>query len=146
MSKSRAVTITNCQTRFPISQSKLKSVVQKACAQLKVNAYDISLMFCSPNRMRSINNRFLKHDYVTDVITFDYTINQRFSEKMVHGEIVICPWMAHKQAKEFDTVYQHEMMLYVVHGILHLCGYDDHKPQDIARMRRREKQIMARCV
>ena len=79
--------------------------------------------------MRALNREYLGHDHVTDVITFS-------------EEIVICPAVAKRNAKRYGNSIEREILLYVVHGILHLCGYDDHKPADIKRMRQKEQQIM----
>lgn len=80
--------------------------------------------------MRRINKEYLGHDYVTDVITFD------------HGEIIICPAEAVRNAKAFKTTVRRELELYVVHGLLHLAGYDDHSEKDIARMRSMEQELL----
>ena len=84
--------------------------------------------------MRAINRKYLKHDYVTDVLTFD--LGEGFSE------IIICPQIACAQAQEHQTSTEREIILYVIHGILHLAGYDDHNPNDILQMRRMEKELL----
>ena len=84
--------------------------------------------------MRAVNKKYLKHDYVTDVLTFD--LGKRT------GEIIICPQMACANAKAHQTTTEYEMILYVVHGILHLVGFDDHNPKDIIQMRRMENELL----
>ena len=71
--------------------------------------------------MRSVNKKYLNHDHVTDVLTFDLGIRT--------GEIIICPQIAGINAKAHQTSTEKEIILYVIHGILHLAGFDDHKPQ-----------------
>ena len=90
--------------------------------------------------MRAVNKKYLGHDYVTDVLTFDFGKNQQ-------GEIIICPRVARAQALAHQTSTENEIILYVIHGILHLAGFDDHKPKDILRMRRMEKKLLGelRC-
>lgn len=90
--------------------------------------------------MKSLNTKYLKHAYVTDILTFDYSAPGR--NKRTQGEIVIAPSVAAVNAKTFATTTQKEIELYVIHGILHLAGYDDHLAPDIARMRKKEKEIV----
>ena len=80
--------------------------------------------------MRRINREYLGHDYATDVITFDY------------GEIIICPALAKRNARRFGNSVEKELVLYVVHGILHLAGYDDHAPGDAKKMRKKEVDLL----
>ena len=84
--------------------------------------------------MRAINKKYLCHDYVTDVLTFD--LGEGVSE------IIICPQVAHSNAKVHGSTTDNEIILYVIHGILHLAGYDDHKPHDILQMRKMESVIL----
>ena len=84
--------------------------------------------------MRTLNKRYLGHDYVTDVLTFDLGDNQ--------AEIIICPAVASANAKTHQTSTDKELLLYAIHGILHLAGYDDHRPEDIVKMRRMEKKLL----
>ena len=84
--------------------------------------------------MRAINKKYLNHDYVTDVLTFD--LGQSTSE------IIICPQIAYANAREHRSSTENEIVLYVIHGILHLAGYDDHKPHDTLKMRKMEKELI----
>jgi probable rRNA maturation factor len=84
--------------------------------------------------MRALNKEYLGHDYVTDVLTFELGDNS--------GEIIICPQMAAANAKEYQTSAQQEIILYVIHGILHLAGWDDHREKDILQMRRMEDELL----
>jgi len=84
--------------------------------------------------MRAINQKYLKHDYVTDVLTFDLGENC--------AEIIICPQVALSNAKEHQTSTDDEIILYVIHGILHMAGFDDHSPGDALQMRKMEKELL----
>ena len=84
--------------------------------------------------MRAVNKKYLKHDHITDVLTFD--LGEGVSE------IIICPQVACVNAKVHRTTAQSEIILYVIHGILHLTGLDDHDPEDILQMRRMEKKLL----
>ena len=84
--------------------------------------------------MRAINKKYLKHDFTTDVLTF------KLGERT--GEVIICPQVAATHARGHRSTAGKEIILYVIHGILHLAGYDDHKPKDILQMRKMESKLM----
>ena len=134
------ITVKNLQSKFPVLSSHIKTAVLKVCKELRLlkQKSEISVVFVSRQRMRSINKKYLGHDYVTDVITFDY--------RNLYAEIIICPSAARANAKKFKTSMEKELILYVIHGLLHLAGYDDRKPKDIQRMRLKEKQLLDRLV
>jgi probable rRNA maturation factor len=94
----------------------------------------LSIVFVGTKRMRAINKKYLKHDYVTDVLTFDFGKGQQ-------AEIIICPRVAYTNAMAHQTSTENEIILYVIHGILHLAGFDDHSPQDMLQMRRMEREL-----
>ena len=91
---------------------------------------EITTYFVGPKKMASLNAKFLGHEGPTDVITFDYGHDG--------GEIFICPDVAVAQAKEFGMTPQMELVRYLVHGLLHLKGYDDCRASDHARMKKAE--------
>ncbi len=128
------ISITNHQHKISISQAKVKWAAEVAAKRLRLKMDDLSVVFVGAQRMRTINRTFLKHDYVTDVITFDLGA--------AVGEIIICPSVAASQARQYGNSVQREILLYMVHGLLHLAGYDDHAPADITRMRAKEKELM----
>ncbi len=123
------LTITNLQRRHAIPVSKIKAAAQLAAKKLKIPPPE-SIVFVGPERMCTLNKKYLGHDYATDVITFK------------HGEIVICPAMALRNAKHEASTLAQELMLYVVHGVLHLAGYTDQGPKGRARMRQQERAIL----
>lgn len=98
----------------------------------------ISLAFVDDTTIHGINKRFLDHDEPTDVITFPLS----GSAKKLEGELVIGVEVALRQAEERGHSVDAELCLYVIHGLLHLCGYDDKKPKDAAEMRVKERHYL----
>ena len=94
----------------------------------------LSIVFVGPKRMRAVNRKYLKHDYVTDVLSFD--LGGMF------GEIIICPQMACINARVHHTSTENEIILYVIHDILHLAGFDDHDPLKKIQMQRMENELL----
>jgi len=90
-----------------------------------------------------VNQQFLGHEGATDVITFDYREGgPAEAGPRVAGELLICPDVAADASLRMGTSLGHEVVLYVVHGLLHLAGYDDHEPADRRRMRQAERRAM----
>lgn len=99
---------------------------------------DISIIFCSDNYILDINQRYLSHDYFTDIITFDYCEGDRLS-----GDLFISVDSVRENAAEYGTEFSEELNRVIVHGILHLIGYDDHTEEDIAVMRSKENYYLS---
>ncbi len=89
-----------------------------------------------------VNRRHLDHDWPTDVITFPLS---EPDEPALAAEIVVSAEMASVTARETGVDPWHELALYVVHGLLHLCGHDDRTVDDRVEMRRRESEILAQA-
>ena len=90
----------------------------------------VAIVLVGKRRMVDLHRRFLGRRGATDVLTFD------------HGEIVIAPDVARGQARRFGTSLGRELRLYIVHGLLHLHGFDDKEPSDIRKMRAAEIKVL----
>ena len=98
----------------------------------------ISIIFCSDNYILDVNQRYLQHDYFTDIITFDYCEGDRLS-----GDLFISVDSVRENAVEYGTEFNDELNRVIVHGILHLIGYDDHCEEDIEQMRAKENYYLS---
>ena len=99
---------------------------------------DISIIFCSDNYILDVNQKYLQHDYFTDIITFDYCEGDRLS-----GDLFISVDSVRENAVEYCTEFSEELYRVIVHGVLHLIGYDDHNDEDIAMMRKKENYYLS---
>jgi probable rRNA maturation factor len=127
----------NRQKTRAISVPLLRRVTSRLLEQLESkDGYELGVHIVGAQEMARINEQFLQHEGSTDVITFNYREGKK--RTAVLGEIFICIDDAIKQAKEFRTTWQSEIVRYVVHGVLHLLGYDDLKP-DLRRVMKREE-------
>ena len=119
--------------------------------QLRVPAAELGFHFVSAAEMARVNWQFLQHEGSTDVITFDYSVSSVGSgvrTECLSGEAFICVADAVKQAGEFKTTWQSEVVRYAVHALLHLRGYDDLQPAKRRVMKREENRLMrqlAKC-
>ena len=104
----------------------------------------ISVNFPGPRTMCRLNKKYLGHDYLTDVICFNYSETQEsLEEGDVAVEIFISPDIARQRARENSNLdYASEMVLYLVHAILHAAGMSDKHPSEKQAMRRRENAIL----
>lgn len=98
---------------------------------------DLTYIFCSDTYLHQINLEFLKHDTLTDIITFDYSLG-----KELHGEIYISTERVMENAKEFDQEFSTELHRVLAHGALHLCGYKDKTDKDLKGMRKKEDEYL----
>jgi len=135
----------------------LKKITGVLLAELKVENAEIGINLVAAREMALINETFLKHEGSTDVITFDYGVGQasrlsHFKNKKngdrrdacptLNGELFICMDEAILQAKQFKTNWQSEIVRYVVHGVLHLLGHGDLKPDLRRKMKLEENRLL----
>lgn len=98
---------------------------------------DINIIFCSDPYILDINLQYLSHDYFTDIITFDYS-----QKPVISGDLFISVDSVRENAEFYGTEFAEELHRVIVHGILHLIGYDDHTDEDIAVMRSKENYYL----
>lgn len=126
---------------------KLKALIKEIAkfAKLKLASDDIlSVNFVGPRVMRRINRDFLGHDYLTDVICFNYSESKYFTIGDVAVEIFISPDIAEERVSEnMKLDYASELLLYLVHAILHAAGVKDKTPPEKKLMRKKEKEILS---
>lgn len=97
----------------------------------------VNIIFCSDNYILDINQRYLGHDYFTDIITFDYC-----EGNVLSGDLFISVDSVRENALYYGTEFDDELNRVIVHGVLHLIGYDDHTESDIAMMRSKENYYL----
>lgn len=91
---------------------------------------EINYVFCSDDYLLDINKKFLDHDTLTDIITFDYT-----NGNVINGEIYISTERVKENAVDYGVSFDHELRRVIIHGILHLCGYGDKSSSEKSIMR-----------
>lgn len=98
---------------------------------------DINVIFCSDNYILDVNMKYLQHDYFTDIITFDYC-----EGNVLSGDLFISVDSVRENSIEFGTDFEEELHRVIVHGVLHLIGYDDHTEEDKKVMRQKENYYL----
>ena len=107
---------------------------------LAVKEFALGISLVGEDEMTSLNERFLHHAGATDVISFNYYSGRRAN--VIQGDIVLCAGEAVRQARQFRTCWQLELVRYIVHGVLHLQGYDDLRPVPRRKMKREENRLV----
>ena len=100
---------------------------------------DLSIIFCSDPYLLDINKKYLEHDYYTDIITFDYC-----EEDILNGDLFISIDTVRANADFYGATFHEDLSRVIVHGVLHLIGYDDHSDDDVKQMRAKENEYLAK--
>ena len=125
--------------QFSFKEKRLTSRWLKFVAESEAKRLgDIAVIFCSDNYILDVNIKYLQHDYYTDIITFDYCEGNRLS-----GDLFISIDSVRENAAFYATEFADELNRVIVHGVLHLIGYDDHTEEDIAVMRAKENYYLS---
>ncbi|HKB03972.1 MAG TPA: rRNA maturation RNase YbeY [Gemmataceae bacterium] len=133
------VSIASPQELVPLEYARLKDCARVVLAGEKVREAKVSLAVVDDATIAALNKRFLDHDGPTDVLTFP--LSGRGARKL-EGEVVIGIEVAQRESAARGHDVNTELCLYAIHGVLHLCGYDDRTPRDAAAMRRKEREYL----
>lgn len=149
------VEIDNSQKVLAVDHRHFGDVMRTVLGTERCASAAISLAIVNNATIHELNRRYLQHDYPTDVLSF--LLESEFDEaslpiakgaprgcgKRLEGEIIVSAEMAKQSAAKYRWKPLDELTLYVVHGLLHLCGYDDGPSKELARMRQREIEVLA---
>jgi probable rRNA maturation factor len=133
------VSIANEQSLVAVDEQRLREAVLRILTEEGFSRGAISLAIVDDAAIRPLNARYLGHDDATDVLSFVLEADQSSLE----GEVVVSAETAVAVAARFGWEAEDELLLYVVHGTLHLAGYDDTSPERRAEMRLREQHHLA---
>ncbi len=133
------IDVANQQTTLAVDAKQLRRAVETILRDASVGRARISLAVVDDPTMHDLNRQFLDHDYPTDVLSF--LLEQ--SHDYLEGEVVVSADTAQADAAVFGWSGHDELLLYVVHGMLHLVGFDDATAQQRAAMRARQTEILA---
>jgi len=103
-----------------LQKQKINRWIKETAAGYDKKIGEIAYIFCSDKKILEVNNQYLKHDYYTDIITFDYS-----EGSVISGDIFISLDTVKSNAQDFGVDFEHEILRILIHGILHLCGQED---------------------
>jgi len=157
------IDITNHFSDSLVDQALLKEAIHRVLAEEGIASAVISLAIVSDAEIHRVNREFLGHDYPTDVISFlldpapqevtdaeslnevvqPATSDDSLAADSLAGELIVSLETAQREAVSHGWSLRAELLLYVVHGLLHMCGYDDLTDETRPVMRAREREILA---
>lgn len=120
-------------------KDKLRLLLKEVCKQENAQLSFVNCVFCSDEYLLQINKKHLKHNFLTDIITFD------FSEKkdQIEGDLYISVDRVKENAKKYGDTFKIETVRVVLHGLLHLMGYKDKSEKEKKRMRVLENKYVS---
>ena len=128
--------IFNYETDFELQEeSKYEKWIDAVIKSESKESGEINYIFCDDEYLHNINMQYLSHDTLTDIISFDYSIND-----LISGDIFISIDRIKDNAQEYEVSFQNELLRVMAHGILHYCGYKDKDDQDVKIMRLKEQE------
>ena len=134
------VLVANEQASLAIDEERLIAAARTILAESEYPSATVSIAVVDDPTIHALNVQYLKHDYPTDVLSFVLEA----SPECVEGELVVSTDTAIREAPEAGWTASDELLLYVIHGTLHLVGYDDHEPADQVEMYAAEAHYLQR--
>jgi probable rRNA maturation factor len=135
-----AVFVANEQT-LPVDEVRVSTLGRHTLAAEELDdGVELSVLFVTSEHIRELNSRFAGNDYATDVLAFPLTENN--GGATVLGDVVICPQIAEENARRLGHDLVQELDTLLVHGTLHLLGYDHENEADRSRMQARQQSVL----
>jgi probable rRNA maturation factor len=136
------VEISDTQGHLTVDPAAIDKLVRLVLLAEDRPRASISIALVDNAAIHAVNRAYLRHDWPTDVISFPLSDP---ADAVLTGELVISTETACATARQMGADAADELALYVVHGLLHLCGFDDHAEVDVRQMRAREQELLARA-
>jgi len=129
----------NYETPFELpNEIQTQEWIQKVVADNGFEIGEINYVFCDDNYLHKLNVEFLKHDTLTDIISFDNTLG-----KLISGDIFISIERVEENAKDFKVSFENELNRVMIHGVLHYMGFKDKSDDDKIKMRNAENAALS---
>lgn len=135
LSSSIEIDVSDTQAYVAVDPSRVRDCVISVLGSAGRSKARISIALIDDASIHALNREYLNHDWPTDVVTFPLS---SAAESTLNGEVVVSAETAIRAAAAHATTPEQELLRYVIHGVLHLCGYDDLSESDAAEMKRLE--------
>ena len=117
------------------NETEMSSWLSKIILSENKKEGDINYIFCDDEYLLQINQQYLDHDTLTDIISFDYCVGNE-----LHGDIFISIERVRENASDFAVKFEEEILRVMAHGVLHYCGYKDKSDDEEKLMRQKEEE------
>lgn len=126
----------NYETEFELSnEDQLSNWLSQVILSENKKEGDINYIFCNDEYLLNLNEQYLDHDTLTDIISFDYSVGNE-----LHGDIFISIERVRENAQDFNVTFDEELKRVLVHGVLHYCGFKDKSEEEEQLMRQKEDE------
>ena len=126
----------NYETDFELhNESDFSKWISEVILSENKKEGEINYIFCDDDYLLEINQQYLDHDTLTDIISFDYSVGNE-----LHGDVFVSIQRVRENAAEFEVTFEEELKRVMVHGLLHYCGYKDKSEKDKREMRLKEDE------
>ena len=130
------------EQELPVDEAKLSDLARHTLASEDMDeAVELSILFVAADHMKLLNKRFAGNDYATDVLAFPMMDDDEDSEVLL-GDVVVCPEVAQENARKLGRGLGPELETLLVHGTLHLLGYDHQGVDDKEAMDKRVNEVL----
>jgi probable rRNA maturation factor len=133
------IEISNCQQALKFDVRRLERAVEAVLADARIDEAEVSIAVVDDAAIHALNRKYLAHDDATDVLSF---VLERDARRL-DAEVIVSSETAIRSAERVGWSAEDELLLYVIHGTLHLVGYDDGTPAERDVMRRQEAHYLA---
>lgn len=130
----------NIHKKIPFGKRAVKKIVNEIEKDINCTVDSVEINFVGSGQIHKINNKYLGHDYTTDIITFNYSGNNQ----ILDGELFISIEDAEQFASKYNIPVEEELLRLIIHGFLHLAGYNDQAAADKRKMKRLENRLLNR--
>lgn len=137
------VSVNNQQSLFAIDEAQIVTAVRQVLSGNGISLAEVSVAVVTDPEIHVLNRDHLNHDYPTDVLSFLYEHRTDSQDCFLDGELIVSTDTARRVGREHDMPEHDELLLYIVHGSLHLVGFDDHSAADRAKMRAAEREQLS---
>jgi probable rRNA maturation factor len=142
MSVRPKITVRNLNKAYRLNEPFIRKMALRALSRVKkAGSRQLNIVFVNDRAMRALNRKYKGTGRSTDVLSFRIDVPE-LGSGCSFGEIAICSDTAFRNAKVFKTAFEPELILYVIHAILHLSGYDDGTRRERARMDKKQNEVL----
>ena len=128
----------NEDVKLEVNSSELSKWIKSAVSSLGYLVGDLNVIFCSDEHLKEINIKYLNHDYYTDIITFDYS-----EKNLINGDLFISTDRIKENSSINKVKFIVELYRVIIHGVLHLCGFNDKTSAEKKVIREKEDYFLS---
>lgn len=128
----------NEDVKLDVNSSELSTWIKSAVNYLGYHVGDLNVIFCSDEYLKEINIKYLNHDYYTDIITFDYS-----EKNLINGDLFISTDRIKENSSTNKVKFIVELYRVIIHGVLHLCGFNDKNSEEKKIIREKEDYFLS---